>query len=153
MNDMTDILQLRIPDMSVRDKVFVLEDEMKKHPQVILNVKHHFSWGTYARELFIPKGIMLTGMIHKFPQMNMLIKGKMRVLIGEQTEIVEAPFVTCSEAGIKRVAWALEDSIWVTILPTHERDISRIEKAFVCNSEQEYLEYCGQATLGLDHVG
>ena len=32
------------------------EAEMKKQPQIELEVKHYFSYGIYGREMLIPKG-------------------------------------------------------------------------------------------------
>lgn len=136
-----------VRDLNIRDKVNLLEAEMAKQPQVSLECKHHFSYGIYARELFIPAGIMLTGKIHKYPQLNILVKGKMRVLVGDEVKEVSAPFTVASEAGTKRIAIALEDCIWITIHGTHERDLEKIEETFIAQSEQEYLEYCGQLRL------
>jgi len=133
--------------LSARDKVFALESEMAKQPQVELKVKHHFSYGVYARELFIPAGVMLTGKIHKYPQLNILAMGRMQVLIDNEVKEVFAPFIVASEAGTKRIALALEDSIWITIHGTHETNLELIEEKFIAQSEQEYLEYCGQIKL------
>jgi len=71
---------LNLGDATTRDKVIALENLMKEQPQLELKVVHYFSPGVYARELHIPAGTMLTGKIHKYEQLNILIKGDMSVL-------------------------------------------------------------------------
>jgi len=83
-------------EVSVRDNVNAFEALMAQQPQVSLEVKDHFSKDIYARELHIPKGVILTGKIHKFEQLNILAKGRMKVLVGETVKEVEAPFIVVS---------------------------------------------------------
>jgi len=61
-----------IHSVGIIDKVFAAEAFMKEQPQVELKVVHHFSKGVYARELHIPAGVILTGEIHKFKNLNIL---------------------------------------------------------------------------------
>lgn len=114
---------------------------MAKMPQVDLAVTHYFAKGVYARELHIPKGVTLTGKIHKYDQLNILTKGKINVLIDGIIVEVMAPFVVVSPAGTKRIAHAMEDCIWITVHGTSERNINLIEKEFIAQDESEYLEF------------
>lgn len=137
---------------NLRLKVFEAEAIMKEMPQVELEVVHHFSKGVYARELHIPAGVTLTGEIHKFKNLNILSKGRMKVLTEDGIIEVEAPFTVVSPAGTKRIAHTLTDCIWTTIHGTDEVDVDNIEKTFICHSEQEWLEFAGanQLTLGFE---
>jgi hypothetical protein len=142
---MTDITYYdKLTQLTTRDKVNTLEDLMRQQEQVELEVKHHFAYGTYTRELFIPKGVMLTGKIHKYSQFNILIKGEMSVLIDDQVQRIKAPLYVVSQAGTKRIAIAHEDCIWLTIHGTHETDLEKIEEYFIAQTEHEYLEFCEQ---------
>ena len=136
------------PDL--RQKIIMAEAWMKEQPQIDLKVIHHFSYGVYARELHIPSGILLTGEIHKYENLNILSKGKMRVTVENRIIEVEAPFVTVSPPGTKRIAYTLEDCIWTTIHGTFERNVDKIKEFFIAQSEQEWLEFCGQNQLKLD---
>lgn len=107
-----------------------------------LIVKHYFSYGVYARELFIPKHTILCGQIHKYQNLNILVKGKLDILIDNKIKQVEAPFIVVSPPGTKRIARALEDSIWITIHGTNETDLNKIEDCFIAQSEEEWLEFC-----------
>ena len=132
---------------STRDKVNAIEALMAQQPQVDLKVDHYFSEGVYARALEIPAGIQLTGKIHKFEQLNILAKGKMKVLVGDFYKTVEAPFIVVSPPGTKRIAIALEDCVWITVHGTHETDLELIEKTFIAQSEQDYLDSDKQLRL------
>ena len=80
----------------VREKVMYLESEMKKMPQIEIAIKHYFSEGVYAREMFVPKGVMLTGKIHKYEQLNILSKGEVSVLVDNDVIRVKAPlYISC----------------------------------------------------------
>jgi quercetin dioxygenase-like cupin family protein len=136
-------------NISTLDKVLAFEDLMKQEPQVELPVEHFFSKDVYARALFIPKGIILTGEIHKYSQINFLLSGEMQVLVGDRMEHIKAPFMVVSPPGTKRLARALENSVWVTVLGTNETDPDVIWKTFIAKDEQEFLEFCNANQLAL----
>ncbi len=132
-----------------RDKVEALESLMKLAPQIDLKVDHYFSQGVYARSLHIPKGIQLTGKIHKYQQLNILVKGRMKVLVDDIVKEVNSPFIVVSPPGTKRIALALEDCIWITIHGTDETNVDLIEQKFIAQDEKEYLNFIGQDQLAL----
>lgn len=139
--------------LSVRDKVYLLETQMlRDFEQQELPVRHFFSPGVYARELFIPKGVTLTGKIHKYPQLNIMSAGVLWVLVDEDVVRVEAPFTIVSPAGTKRVAYALEDTVWTTLHGTEERDLARIEEHFIAQTEEEYLAFVEQQRIEAEGV-
>lgn len=118
---------------------------MLEMPQVDLPVRHHFSPGVYARTLSIPAGVCLTGAVHKYEQLNILSAGTMRVLTEDGIVEVSAPFTVVSPPGTKRIALALTDCTWTTILGTHETDVLKIEKEFTLKTEEEYIEWHSQS--------
>lgn len=126
----------------MREKVNQAEAIMKTLPQVEMPEKHHFSQGLYARELFIPKDTVLTGKIHKYPQLNVLMSGDISVLTEDGVKRVKPPFLVVSPAGTKRIAYAHEDTIWLTIHGTEENDLEKIEQHFIAQDDAEYLEHC-----------
>jgi hypothetical protein len=131
-----------------RAAVMRLEAEMLKTPQIELEVVHYFSKGVYARELHIPKGITLTGKIHKYENLNILSKGELSVLVDGEIVRISAPFTVVSPPGTKRVAYAHEDCIWTTIHGTEKRDVDMIEVEFIAQSEAEYLSFAEALKLG-----
>lgn len=129
-------------DIPIREKVNAAEAYMKQQPQVALFTVHYFFPGGYAREIHIPAGTILTGKIHKYAQFNVLSKGKMAVLVGEEIQTVEAPFSIVSPPGTKRIAYTHSDCVWTTVHGTEETDLDKIEEHFIAQDEQEYLEFC-----------
>lgn len=131
------------------DKILAFEELLKQQPQLDLKVINYFSHGVYARELTIPVGTILTGEIHKYSNLNILVKGKIKVSIGDEIELVEAPFIVVSPPGTKRVAEALTECVWVTIHGTFETDVNKIKNEFIANSYSEWLEFSNQRQLEL----
>lgn len=133
--------------VSIRNKVAAFEQMMLEQPQVEIPVKHYFSEGVYGREIFIPKGTILTGKIHKYSQLNILASGAMEVLVEDKVRLVQAPFTVVSPPGTKRIARAVEDCVWITVHGTNETDLEKIEDHFIAKNEQEYLYFSEQLKL------
>jgi hypothetical protein len=123
------------------DKIFALEDSLARLPQVELETLHHFAPGVYARELRIPQGVCLTGAIHKTEHLNVCLRGRLKVVSATMGDrIVEAGEIFVSPPGTKRAAVALEDSAWLTIHATEERDIAKLE-AMLVHNDRRLLEH------------
>jgi hypothetical protein len=135
-------------ELTERDKVFALEDMMREQTPLELKTEHFFSPGIYTRILHIPKGCLLTGKIHKEPILNIMIKGDISVLLGDEVKRIIAPFVIVSPAGSKKIGYAHEDTIWIGCHGTDEVDVCKIEDRFIAQDEKEWLEHIGQARIG-----
>jgi hypothetical protein len=138
------ITQILPEGPTTRDKVFLAEKLMKEMPQEVkreLKVEHDFSLGVYARILYIPADTILVGKLHKYPQINLIRQGDLSVLVGDKVKRLKAPFVVASPAGTKRIAYVHRDTVWVTVHGTNLKDVDEIEKFFIAQDEQEYLEF------------
>lgn len=127
------------PCDDMRARVFAMEREQAKKPQVALRVVIHRAPGIHARELHIPADTDITGRVHKFENLNILSQGEMLVTTENGLEHVKAPFACVSPPGTKRAARTLTDCVWTTILGTDEQDPDRVQEIFTTNSEVEYL--------------
>ncbi len=121
----------------VREKISALEAEMLKGPTIEILARHYFSNGVYAREIFIPKGSLVIGKIHKFQNLNIMSQGRGVVLSIDGSKEISAPYTVVSSAGVKRAYFAHEDTTWTTILGTHEIDVDIIEQAFIAKTYDE----------------
>lgn len=135
-------LEIVAADVEIRDKVAHLESVMRAGPTIEIETKHHFSKGVYAREIFIPKGTVLVGKIHKHENLNIISQGDISVLTEHGIERLKAPFTLVSPAGTKRVGYAHEDTVWLSIHGTDETDVDKIELEFIAQDEDEYIEFC-----------
>lgn len=143
-----DELGLVAPDM-LREKIAEFESMLKSIEQLEIKTTHHFSKGVYAREIFIPKGTILVGKIHKHENLNILSQGDISVISIDGAFRIKAPATIVSSPGVKRVAYAHEDSIWTTIHGTDERDLEKIEDEFIAKSYDEVKYIEGEKVLCL----
>jgi hypothetical protein len=110
-------------------------------------VTHHFSpvddkYGccTYARQMFIPKGTLIIGKIHRHQHLNFILKGKVSVATEFGKRYFEAPCTFISEVGLKRAVIAEEDTIWTTVHLTQfygEENLDKIEEEVIAPTYQE----------------
>ncbi len=138
MDDLSILLPNNIP---IRDKVNYAEKLMKQMPQRELRVEHDFSFGVYARILYIPADTILVGKLHKYPQINLIRQGELSVLVGSEIKRLKAPYVVASPAGTKRIAHVHRDTIWVTIHGTKLTNVDEIENYFIAKDDKDYLEF------------
>lgn len=104
-----------------------------------IKTTHRFAKGLYMREVFIPKGTLLIGKIHKHECLAIMSMGDKTVLTEDGVRRVKAPYSGVSRSGLKRMGFAHEDSIWITVHATNERDLEKIEEEFVAKSYEDVV--------------
>ena len=131
-------LSVRPDGLSVRTRIENLEAEMLKHEQVECPLEHHFAPGLYARQIFIPKGTLLTGKIHKDNDISVMF-GDISVLTGDGMKRLQGWKTFVSIAGIKKLGYAHQDTWWTTIHanPTDESDVDKLEAILVTNERED----------------
>lgn len=134
----------------LRNKIYQFEEAAHQQPQIDIPVLHHFSfkrhlsWGIYGREICIPAGAIVTGKLHKYPQLNILLTGTMELATENGLLRLEAPYIVSSPSGTKRIARALTECRWLTILPTVEADPAEIERQFIASDEADYQRFLAE---------
>lgn len=102
-------------------------------------LKHSFADGIYIREMFVPKGMVITGKIHRNAHPYVLLKGRIRIFTEEGLRELEAPLAMISPPGIKRAGLTLEDTVWLTFHNVgEERDLEAIEKLVIAPDYETY---------------
>lgn len=98
-------------------------------------LKHYFTpidpkYGccAYARQIFLPKDSLVIGKIHKHQHLNFILRGKVSVSTEHGKKTYDAPCVFVSEIGLKRMVFAEEDTIWVTVHLTEHRGEENLDK-------------------------
>lgn len=153
--DLTDVSQNAVHKVAFRQKVMTVQNGIQKmiedgDIESTLDdcvLTHHFSpiddeYGccTYAREMFIPKGTVIIGKIHKHQHLNFILKGKVSVATEFGKKYFEAPCTFISEVGLKRAVYAEEDTIWTTVhLTKHigEENLGKIEEEVISPTYEE----------------
>lgn len=101
-------------------------------------LRHTFAPGVYLRELTIPAGNFVVGKLHKHSHANFLSRGKVSVLTeAGGWEILTAPCTLISPAGVKRLLFTHEDTIWTVIHPTDLTNLDEIEAAVIAKCYTE----------------
>jgi hypothetical protein len=126
-----------------KEKVTEAENLLWSLPQVDLNVRQFFTEGVYVRELTIPKGIILTGGVHKEACTNIVSQGSVLVAFPEGNKIISAPATFVSQPGFKRIGIGLDDCIWATV---HKYDGPQLPEHFMkqivaCDTYEIYEQY------------
>jgi len=94
-----------------------------------------YGCSTYARQLFMPKGMVVVGKLHKKPHLTFLMKGTILVVSengGRQR--LTGPLTFVSPAGAKRVFYIEEDTILTTVhltKQTEEKDLDKVEEEVI----------------------
>lgn len=133
---------ITVPEkVKLTKNIFELQNEIMQHEQVECPLTNYFSEGLYAREIFIPKGTLLVGKIHKFKNLSIILKGKLTFFSIDGGKTVEAPHTFVANPGVKRVIYAHEDSIWMNVHATLETDLEKIENEVIA---KDYSEVNGE---------
>lgn len=145
---MSELIRIESPEVKGREDILMFEKVMAEVPGAFFGdnescpLKHSFAPGVYVREIFIPKGTCVVGKIHKHKHPNILLSGEVLVIteFGGR-EHLKAPLSMISEAGTKRVVYAIEDTTWITIHATCETDLEKIEDFVIAKTYEEFEEF------------
>lgn len=98
------------------------------------HVEHTVKDGMYMRKLFIPKGSLIVGKIHKLDCINIVAQGDISIVTETGSARVGAGYTVVSPAGLQKVGYAHEDTVFINVFRTDETDIDEIEDAIAWNS-------------------
>ena len=112
-----------------------MEERLLQEPQTDCPVRHIFGPSLYIREMTIPANTWIVGHKHKTATLNVMVKGKIHIILGDGSykELI-APQTFTSEPG-RKVAIAVEETIWQNIWATDERDVNKLEDLFLDKTE------------------
>ena len=137
----------------MRGKIKALTDALLALPgeHIEMPVDHVFAKGMYMRKLFIKKGTLLIGKIHRKECINIVSRGDISVLTESGAMRVQAGFTIVSPAGIQKVGYAHEDTEFINVFLTDETDIEKLEAEIACDSYEalENLAVIEEGTLCL----
>lgn len=110
-------------------KIDALEDWLLDQPEVQreLPVKHIFTPGLYAREVYMFQGALGTTNIHLTCHPFVISQGVVSVWTDETGwQLIRAPFTGITKPGTRRVLYIHEDTVWTTFHVTDETDPEEI---------------------------
>ena len=129
--------------LELRDLILYFEAQMLKLPQTEIPIEHFFAPGVYTRQASFKADTLAVGKIHKTEHTNIILRGKFKLITEHGVKEVTGPCVFISKPGAKKMAYFIEDTIWINVFATTETDISKIEQAVTAKNYAE---------LGLDQL-
>lgn len=121
-------------EIAVTTSLDQIEAMMLAAPQIDCPVQHHFGSGIYMREAFLPAGTYIMGHAHKHESMNIMLKGKMAVIVDGDAKVVEGPYIFTAQPG-RKLAYIIEDTIFLNAYATNETDVDALEEMVVEKSD------------------
>lgn len=106
-------------------------------PVVNCPVTHTFTDGIYIRQIFMPKGTLITSKIHLTNHPYNVSMGHAKVCIdGSDWKDIVAPYNGVTLSGTRRILYIVEDCIWTTY---HKIDTVSVEDNNLSDEEKEEI--------------
>jgi len=128
-------------------KIDALEDLCIEQPQVDIETIERFIGSMYAREIFIPKGVMITSRVYKRGYVDIMLSGDITITDTNGRYRLTGINILEGPSGRKRAGYAHEDTRWITVHDTVDiksdpiNDLSFIK---VCEYK-DYVSTCSNA--------
>lgn len=135
-------LETIVDPVITRDRIKAFEKELLRFPQCEVPVTHRYLDGLYSREVTLKKGTLLTSKTHKTENISIISQGSVVEVTEEKdVRVIKAPHTMISTAGMKRVLYVLEDTVWTTVHKNTDnlRDIKELE-LMIIDTEADLLE-------------
>ena len=109
-------------------------------------LKHSFADSIYIRQMSMKKDSVVIGAIHNHLHVWFLLTGKITVITENSEQDLIAPCHVISTPGVKRIIYAVEESIFVNVHknPSNTQDLNKLEQDIVSKNYKEYEEYINQ---------
>lgn len=127
---------------NLRDKIMSVENRISQLPGVKYGdeccpLHHSFTDDCYIREILMPAGMLISSKIHKTQHPYFVMVGDVSVLTEDGVVRIKAPYTGITEIGTKRILFTHEDTIWITVHVTKEKDLEKIEEEIIASSFEE----------------
>lgn len=122
----------QVPEIETKRLIEGATEFMADLPQTSCPLVHRFAPGVYLREIHMPADTVVIGKKHLTEHFNIIMKGRCLLVAPDGSrEEIHAPHVFVSGVGVQKVLYILEDTVWLTVHPTTETSISRLENNLV----------------------
>ena len=132
--------------------MLAFEDKLRQAPGALEGdacapLKHTFVDGAYVRQIVMPKGMLLTSKIHKKLHPYFIMKGDVSVLTEEGVVRLRAPYHGITKPGTKRVLYMHEDTTWITVHVTNNKNLDKIEQEIIAKTYDEVPELTAEQLI------
>ena len=88
----------------------------------------------------MPTDSFVIGHQHKTEHLNIILTGRATVMMEGVIHEITAPAIIKSNENVRKILYIHEEMRWVTIHPTHETDVEKLEEMLVVKSDT-YLNH------------
>jgi hypothetical protein len=112
------------------DKVQALEDQVRLVQQETIKTTHVIHAGVYARTVFIPAAMVMTGVVIKVPT-TLIVQGDVMVYMGDDGAVRMRGYnVLAASANRKQAFITIEDTTLTMIFATQAKSVEQAEREF-----------------------
>lgn len=128
------------------EKIEEVEAKLLKLPQIDYQLDHHFPPGAYLRTITMPAGSFVIGHKHLTEHANVVLTGRAAVMLDGKLHHIVAPCTFISKPGVRKVLYIFETMKWMTIHPTEETNLDKLEEMLIVKSASfmEHIEDLGK---------
>jgi len=150
----TDLVQRE----AVRAQIHKLEEALHKSndggdtQEEMGALTNYFTKGIYARELFIPKGTVMTSKLHKLPRLCIISQGEVSFTTEFGSQRIKAPYTAVFPPGSKVALFTHEDTVWTAIHGTEETDLEVLEMNLIAKDHGEFESFQKELKLTQEDV-
>ena len=123
-----------IARLPTKEEMFALDRKLAELPQADFSLVNRFADGLYARQVTVPKNCLLTSKIHLKEHFAFVLTGEVSVWTDQDYQRIKAPLVLVTQPGTKRVLFAHEETIWVTVHATNAKTVEAAVAELVTNN-------------------
>jgi hypothetical protein len=129
--------------LPVIDRIESLEKYLLTLPQAEAPLKEYFGDRVYVRERLFKKGTFITGRVHKYDHVSIMVSGELSMWTAEDGLVnLKGYNAVRAKSGVKRVGFVVEDTLWITAHYLGEGVSSlNAEDALTCMTYREYLDF------------
>jgi len=125
-------MEWRETALAVRARIDGLQNTIAAMPQAEVETRHYRVNGLYAREVFMPAGLLVIGKIHAKDHINILSQGDVTILTEAGARRITAPATFEARAGRKTVGYTHTDCTWTTFHANPDNIADNDEMEAVC---------------------
>lgn len=122
------------------ENIEAIENEMLKHEQVDIPTKSNNINGMYTRQILIPKGTIITGRVHLYDYVDIMLSGDISVATQDGVKRYSGYNVFHGAAGRKRAGYAHDDTHWITIHNSKIKDGDEFYNTLTVQSLSDYRD-------------
>lgn len=139
--------------LATEERIERVAGVMLAQPQAECPVAHFFAPGVYIRQVTLKAGTFAIGHHQKTEHVNVMLSGVVALVTEDGVKELRAPLVYIGQPG-RKVGYILEDTVWLNVYATNERDIETLEATFLEKSatSQETERIMWETSVGSRQV-